>query len=103
MRAHLNAGDIVTISTTNPIIIKAWLVDTDGQNPATLTIVDATGDVTPAGGFVTEGDHGGVMQLNETCEPTVTAELQGTGSTATIYYELIEWKDILKLLRVFSY
>lgn len=103
MRLHIADGEQKSITT--PIILKSVLIDTDGENDATLTIVDVAGDVTPLGGFVVSGreNHGGFMQLNEACEPSIVVELAGTGSNATIYYEEIQWKDVLKLLRVFSY
>lgn len=103
MRLHISGGEQKTITT--PIILKGVLVDTDGINSAELSIIDSNGSVTPVGGLHISGasNYGGLVQLNEACEPTITIELVGTGSSATIYYEEIQWKDVLKLLRVFSY
>jgi len=103
MRLQIAAGE--QKSLTGPIILKSVLIDTDGTNDAVLTIVDANGDVTPVNGFKVRGnsEHGGFMQLNEPCEPSIVVELTGTGATATVYYEEIQWKDVLKLLRVFSF
>jgi len=105
MRAYLNGDEQKTISQDKPVIIKGWIIATDDIHDATLIIADANGDVTPPNGFrvQAENDYGGASQINETCDPAITAELQGEGASATIYYEAIEWKDILKLLRVFSY
>jgi hypothetical protein len=98
MRIHLSAGDQKTISQIKPIVIKGFLIATDDQNDATLTITDANGDVLPVGGFRVQGnvDYGGLTTMHETCDPAVVAELQGTGSSAIIYYEEIPWQELAK-------
>jgi hypothetical protein len=90
-RIHLQAGDKTQIAGVGdmPIIITGWLVDTNGDNDATLKINDANGPVIPNSGFTVTGlrDSGGVsgFSIDELRLPVV-AELTGAGSNAMIYF-----------------